>query len=93
MSTATTASDVKSTPVEDSKPKALVLNSSHRCDRCGAQAYVKVVMKETEFDLLFCKHHHNRYELALMPLTDNDKLVDESHRLDTGNRLIGSENS
>ena len=32
------------------------LNASDRCDRCGAQAYVRVRMA-SGFELLFCAHH------------------------------------
>jgi predicted metalloprotease with PDZ domain len=34
------------------------LNTSDRCDSCGAQAYVYVV--GVTGDLLFCAHHYNR---------------------------------
>lgn len=34
-----------------------VLDATDRCDRCSAQAYVKVVGKVGE--LLFCSHHYN----------------------------------
>ena len=45
-----------STPVvEDSQ-----LNASDRCDRCGAQAYVRVTMA-SGFDLLFCSHHSKEH--------------------------------
>lgn len=34
-----------------------LLDATDRCDRCGAQAYVKVIGKTGE--LLFCGHHYN----------------------------------
>lgn len=34
-----------------------LLNALDRCDRCQAQAYVKVIGKTGE--LLFCSHHYN----------------------------------
>ena len=34
-----------------------VLDATDRCDRCSAQAYVKVIGKIGE--LLFCAHHYN----------------------------------
>ena len=34
-----------------------VLDATDRCDRCSAQAYVKVIGKVGE--LLFCAHHYN----------------------------------
>lgn len=35
-----------------------LLDATDRCDRCGAQAYVKVIGKN-DLDLLFCAHHYN----------------------------------
>ena len=37
-----------------------VLTAADRCDRCGAQARVKVVLSAG--DLLFCAHHAKAYE-------------------------------
>lgn len=34
-----------------------LLDATDRCDRCGAQAYVKVIGNTGE--LLFCAHHYN----------------------------------
>ncbi|MCW2599729.1 MAG: hypothetical protein JWM02_1558 [Frankiales bacterium] len=36
------------------------LTNADRCDRCGAQARVRVVL--TTGDLLFCAHHAKAYE-------------------------------
>lgn len=36
-----------------------------RCDRCGSQA-LAVARKEGLADLLFCNHHKERYEPALI---------------------------
>jgi hypothetical protein len=33
------------------------LNATDRCDECGAQAYIRVVLASGE--LLFCGHHGN----------------------------------
>ena len=40
------------------------LTATERCDRCGAQAYVRVVL-ENGGELLFCGHHAQQYEDAL----------------------------
>ncbi len=64
-----------STPViEDSH-----LNASDRCDRCGAQAYVRVTMA-SGFDLLFCSHHSKEHadKLKQIALT----IHDETQRID-----------
>jgi len=38
--------------------KVWILDATDRCDRCQAQAYVKVVGNAGE--LLFCSHHYNK---------------------------------
>jgi len=42
------------------------LSPTDRCDSCGAQAYVRVVL--TSGDLLFCGHHFNRHAGRLKEL-------------------------
>ncbi|WP_035812468.1 DUF7455 domain-containing protein [Jiangella gansuensis] len=42
------------------------LNAVDRCDSCGAQAYIRVVLSEG--DLLFCGHHGRRHEDKLRPI-------------------------
>jgi hypothetical protein len=37
------------------------------CDRCRAQAYVKVAMLKG--NLLFCNHHYHEHELALISVS------------------------
>ena len=38
----------------------MTLTATDRCDRCGAQAFVRVVLASG--DLLFCGHHARSYE-------------------------------
>lgn len=33
------------------------LTALDRCDRCGAQAYVRVTIDADDLELLFCAHH------------------------------------
>jgi ABC-type molybdenum transport system ATPase subunit/photorepair protein PhrA len=40
------------------------LNALDRCDRCGAQAYVRVILASGG-ELLFCAHHAKKYEEGL----------------------------
>jgi hypothetical protein len=40
------------------------LTASDRCDRCGAQAYVRVVLAGGG-ELLFCRHHYSEHETSL----------------------------
>lgn len=39
--------------------KVWILDATDRCDRCSAQAYVKVIGKSGS-SLLFCGHHYNK---------------------------------
>lgn len=49
------------------------LNASDRCDRCGAQAYVRAVFVTGE--LLFCGHHGKEYMSVLVERAED--VVDE----------------
>lgn len=42
-------------PLDDNLHELEPLTSVDRCDRCGAQAWVRVGI--SELDLLFCGHH------------------------------------
>lgn len=55
------------------------LTVADRCDRCGAQAYVRVMLGEG-LELLFCAHHGRKYDDKLRGL-DDVKIQDETHRL------------
>ncbi|MCW2776378.1 MAG: hypothetical protein JWN17_103 [Frankiales bacterium] len=46
-------------------PPAPTLTAADRCDRCGAQAFVRVLLASG--DLLFCAHHAKAYEDKLKP--------------------------
>jgi hypothetical protein len=54
--------DVTSTVTPVPSP---TLSAADRCDRCGAQAYVRVVLASGE--LLFCAHHAKQHEASLRP--------------------------
>ncbi|NLT30166.1 MAG: hypothetical protein GXX86_06860 [Propionibacterium sp.] len=54
------------------------LTAGDRCDRCGAQAYVRVVM-HSGGELLFCAHHGRAHadklnQVALKIHDESDKL-------------------
>lgn len=34
------------------------MDTTKRCDKCGAQAYVKVTSEDSGLELLFCGHHY-----------------------------------
>ena len=54
------------------------INAVHRCDRCGAQAYVRVLLHSHQ-DLLFCAHHYRQH--APMLATVAAHIHDETERL------------
>ena len=54
------------------------LNASDRCDRCGAQAYVRVTMA-SGFELFFCSHHSKEHADKLKQVAL--KIHDESQRI------------
>jgi hypothetical protein len=55
------------------------LTAADRCDRCGARAYVRVVLPGGG-ELLFCAHHGRAHEGALRAAEAD--IQDESHALD-----------
>jgi hypothetical protein len=54
------------------------LTAWDRCDRCGAQAYVRALLPGGG-DLVFCKHHGTAYEESLRKIAV--RIVDESDRM------------
>ena len=50
-----------------------------RCDRCGAQAYVKVVLSAGG-ELSFCAHHARAHKDAFAPVAS--EIIDETDRLE-----------
>ncbi len=54
------------------------LTATDRCDRCGAQAYVRATM-DSGFDLLLCAHHWRENESRLRKIAAS--IQDESVRL------------
>jgi hypothetical protein len=55
------------------------LTALDRCDRCGAQAYVRAVLEASGGELLFCGHHARGVETKLRPQTR--EWQDETGRL------------
>lgn len=54
------------------------LTTADRCDRCGAQAFVRVELASGT-DLLFCGHHGRQHETRLREIAVEYR--DESDRL------------
>ena len=59
-------------------PGAAALTAADRCDRCGAQAYLRVEL-QSGGELLFCAHHAREHGDKLKAVAAN--VVDETHRL------------
>lgn len=57
------------------------LSIDDRCDRCGAQAYVRVRLHDGG-DLYFCAHHYSKHSDALADVAE--EVLDESDRLHSG---------
>jgi hypothetical protein len=56
------------------------LSAADRCDRCGAQAYVRVVLAGGG-ELLFCRHHYSEHEDKLTAVAI--AVDDERERIDS----------
>jgi hypothetical protein len=70
------------------------LDATYRCDRCGAQAYIKAVLRTPKNagekgELFWCSHHAHQYEAKLLPLCK--EWHDETKRLEE-DKKTGSEN-
>jgi hypothetical protein len=57
------------------------MNTMHRCDRCGARAYVRVLLRSQQ-ELLFCAHHYRQHAPALAKVAA--EIQDETRRLARG---------
>lgn len=73
MPTATDNMTASATTVE------YVLNKQDRCDTGGCPAQAWVLVKFLTGELLFCSHHFDKFEAAL--IKDAYEVVDERHRI------------
>ena len=63
-------------PIDETmEPEPYLLDSTNRCDACGAQAYFRVYLEGGELD--FCNHHFTKFAPRLNAIT----ILDESERL------------
>lgn len=60
-------------------PGAPALSAADRCDRCGAQAYLRVEL-QTGGELHFCAHHAREHGEALREIAAS--VQDETHKLE-----------
>lgn len=56
-----------------------VLNKQDRCDTGGCPAQAWVLVKFLTGELLFCSHHFDKFEAAL--IKDAYEVIDERHRI------------
>lgn len=66
------------TAAPETQPLTVSTNALNRCDRCGAQAYVSVLL-DTGGNLMFCSHHWRETKPALGDRAAD--VVDETRRL------------
>ena len=59
-------------------PQTAALTAVDRCDRCGAQAYLRVEL-QSGGELLFCAHHAREHGEKLKEIAAT--VVDETHKL------------
>ena len=59
-------------------PSAAALTAADRCDRCGAQAYLRVELA-SGCELLFCAHHAREHGDKLREIAVT--VIDETHKL------------
>jgi hypothetical protein len=64
--------------IHDTAPDTAPLTAHDRCDRCGAQAYVRATLPGGT-ELLFCGHHGNAHRPSL--LVAGASLHDETDKL------------
>ena len=72
----TTAEDVRTA----SDLAAPALSAQDRCDRCGAQAYLRVEVS-AGLELFFCAHHAREHGDKLKEIAIS--FVDETHKLNS----------
>jgi len=74
---------VKERPIVTTALAPTELTAADRCDRCGAQAYIRARLASGG-ELLFCAHHGREHLDRLRPLaTDIDDQTDRLHASST----------
>lgn len=82
-------------PVVENPEKPFVLTAAHRCDRCGAQAYVATgTLLTSTSGLLFCAHHAKEH-LPKLKANGVNILLDDRPRLAAleGDRTTGEDHA
>lgn len=90
MSTATETRPIKEDSLTEAQRDRSVLDARYRCDKCGAQAYVRTILKSNNA-LYWCSHHANKYKPIMKQQGVLREVYDELIRLQE-DRKTGSEN-
>lgn len=69
----------KDTVMSSTFTEGSALTAADRCDRCGAQAYLRVTMASGA-ELLFCAHHGRAHQNKLRQVALN--IHDETDKID-----------
>lgn len=64
------------------------LTAADRCDRCGAQAYVRVLLNSGG-ELLFCAHHMRKHDDSIRKIASD--IQDETSKLTESENSGGDE--
>jgi hypothetical protein len=56
------------TNIAEAPPRENLLSPSDRCDRCGVEGRVRVILIRSGLPLVFCAHHYAEQERALRPV-------------------------
>jgi hypothetical protein len=64
-----------------------LMDTTNRCDNCGAQAYVSFVLNDNKGMLLFCGNHWTRNKAALEGKGVGDESALEQMREDELNKM------
>ena len=81
---------IEPSAAERAEALAPTLKTSHRCDRCGAQAYLRVELVRGG-ELMFCAHHAREHgdklrEVAATVHDETDKINDTPANAPDGER-------
>lgn len=90
MTTATATRVIEETALTEAQRDKAVLDARYRCDRCGAQAYVRTIL-ESNNALYWCSHHAKAYIPQMMAQDVLRETYSEEIRL-LEDRKKGSEN-
>jgi hypothetical protein len=79
-------------PVTVASALPSLVRATDRCDRCGAEARVRVVITKSNLPLLFCAHHYAATAQQLAPIADitHDDRVKAAPAGDRGDRPAGN---